>query len=378
MSEFISHDRVLINAATALNDASASASVLSVSATGPNTDETKVGEYSATLVGDGVEAAGSVVITYNRLNVGDVLAAANIDQLAVRAHVVTGEQIAQLIRDRLGINILASDLSNEQYWAGEGRSTVDVEVRSYSKLFSGTFQVVIDAPYQDVEEGFVELINTGREPLVPEEDITPGYQSVGHTLNITGETKANGQMNVGTGNSAAEFTTISNGELNLSVSSRIWKAAPSTTDEGGVYQHELLPTQDWNVPFSFALVDGVAVGKKITDIYDITFTWTYVETEQSIVWKLKEFEGNLILEAADGMRIVDNSVQNEGRVVQNIQHMTHYVENQGNQYFTPVATTDIGGVLGSFNFEVRAVRKNSLALPLELLVSAHAYYPEPA
>lgn len=381
MSELISHDQVLINAAAARNETSIPEGSISVTASGPNTDNSKPGEYSATLSGNGIDASGSVVVTFDRLNVGDVIAAANIDRIAVRAVQLTGEDVAALIRQHLGINIKADDLTAQQFGPFETRTTINVDVKSDSLLYRGALQVVVDQPRPGDTEGALVLVNTAREPLVSEETLTPAPQQAGQALSIALEVKENGTMAHGSGNRNGEFMQVTNGELSLSLATRIWKkAAPDPINaEAGGYVHQLTANQDWNVPFSFCLTDTAPADAKLTDLYDLEFVWAYVNTGETIKWTLEEnAEGGFDLHDGNGMRIIDSNVLGAGRGLQNIQRMSHYVQNQnGNRYFTPEAATDIGGILGDFIFTVTAYRKNSLAAPLVLEVTHNAFVPQP-
>lgn len=186
------------------------------------------------------------------------------------------------------------------------------------------------------------------------------------------ETKPNGTLLNGTGNPATDLTVAQNGELSLATSARAWKSQTTVAPVDGVYSVSFDPeTGDWNFPISVALLNTEA-GSVVTDLYDVQFTLGSLDRNTELTFDLIREEGVYKWRNEEhDLTIDDNSVSEDGTVIQNIQRARFYAQELQLIDFT------VGGApYGTFELRLTATRKDTLLDPMVLSVMVEANLPE--
>lgn len=364
MSTPKSHGQIIIDAAAARNNRVYPAGMLLAGSFGPNEDSERPGEYSAVLSGDGVRAVGEVTVTYDRLELADVVAALDNGGIALRTSGASYAEVATLLREQMGVNILDTDLEEGSLSAPEVISNVTVAAAQDSRLFKGALPITI-APFYGDETGLA-LINNGREPLFPVDNIVEA--TVVEDISLPEEAlKGDGTLLIGSGNPDGNFVSASNGELTIAMGARVYQVGSNLpVPQDLAYSYQIEDTQDWNFLFSLSM-HNAPEGRRLVDVYDVAMTWVQQSTGHSITWSLQDRDGAMVLVSDDeNMVISDSATGPTGIALQNIQRMRHYIENNDQAYFSPDQLNSFGALLGSFTFTVSAIRKNSLVDPLVL------------
>lgn len=352
MNAFTPHDTILLNAA-----GEDLVGKLTVGEHGDNTGDEFPGEHKATLNGVEGKATGSVDIFYDRLDIGELLEGKKLRPLAIRTNNLDNTQLLEILQGR-GINITEQDLNEPDLSVGEDGG-VDVVISSGSLLLNGSFPVVV-LPLEEGQEGY-EVINQEGVALFPtdvlgEEEVGPG------TLSGV-ETKTTGALLIGTGNKGTHLQRATNGELSLALGIRQYRVDPEADPVDGTYALALPKDGDWSVVFSAGLHGGLFDGETqlgLLDVYDIKMTWEKTDSDERLIWTAVPGEGRIDwLSHDENLRIVDGPESLQ--VAQNMQRLTHYIENNGEKYFTPsdVLSENATTMIGDFVFTIDAVRKNT-------------------
>lgn len=379
MSELKSHEHILLGAAGKPGEDNL-IGLLTVGTAAPN-DTEEPGERKVTLVGVPGKASGEVDIYLDRLDLTEVLKSKGPEAIALRGADVAQTEIVRILQEEFGLNVLVVDLSVQDGDFFEGSDQIQyltMPADPESLLYRGNLNIIL-APLLAGQEGVV-LINTPGEDLYPVGDLTPIAIEPAAALSAA-ETKSDGTLLAGLGNPNGGLTSVTNGEITLSLAPRVWKSLDLPVGDDGVYDVKIAADGDWNFVFAAALGDNAPV-LSLVDLYDLTMTWSLVEGEvaQSIVFTAVKGSGNQIdWVSADGKLRINDSAGTV-KVTQNIQRLTHYLSNGGVEYFTPATKTTVSAApLGEFELSITAVRKNSLADPVTVQVSAlvSEIVPEP-
>lgn len=363
MTALKSHEQLLLERIGAIEEVNL-VGKLTVGQHGPNTTE-QPGEYMATLNGITGVVDGSVDVYFDRIDPAAAMDAKSITALVVRGSSAEHTFFTAALRD-LGINIKDSDIVAGTYTAMEP-GVISLPIAEDSLLFTGEVDVTF-LPSLEGQEG-VALVNTPGVELYPVDTVAPATEEVVQAL-APNETTPTGTFLVGTGIPSTHLIQASNAELTMSFGVREHQKAPTQDPVGNMYEHALPANGDWGFLWSIALHGDVAQNN-LLDMYDVTMSWTKLDTDETLTLRAVPGEGRIDWEPLDKLwRIVDGNLSNS--VTQNSQRLRWYAKTEQGGYFTK---TDVlsakDTMVGEFAFAINAVRKNTAEhITLDLYATA--------
>lgn len=290
----------------------------------------------------------------------------------------TDEAVIARINELFGMAFEADDVYVEEFTEGfVFTDTVTLVAKETSLGFIGrtSFNAVLEkiplyvAIANNVLDGLYYPAIELDPPAVIVEDATLTESAVNPDT---------GYMYDGTGNVATGFFTANDGRLELGIAARRWQSNTKQPSDGLFVSIDLLPNQDWSMPISIATV-GELAGTRPVDSYEIQWIVTNINTEEEMVWELREStinEGNQDwvcishqLPNDNGNVITDNAGPEDGSVIQNIQRLSFYP----NVFpLTSRLAEAPFGFIGEFDVSLTARRKEALAYRQEIKIRVTA------
>ena len=271
---------------------------------------------------------------YARFDLGRLLAHKTI-RLRDKNYTTT-RQLYEALEEEIRIKFDENDFKVEAIPAGSTYpKAVLIRADEVSLRFTGQFSLDILAPIE-------EDTSIVTAPAV--------VRNV--TLAAPGVTKKDGTLTHGEGNPGGGFVTASNGEIEIAAAARLVRVntlfAPN--DEG--YFLNVADNADWNIPFSFALLD-TRNADHITDLYDCAIKITAQQSGGVLNFALRRQYGKLVLVDTDNnLRITDGSTGEFFQsFYQNIQRVSFYKGKLGT-----LSVNAQGAPYGDFLVELSAVR----------------------
>lgn len=300
----------------------------------------------------GQKFEGDNVYNFNRLDVRDSALRADTPREFTLLDGETEEQLTARVFGVVNLHPAAVEAKYDAPQEGAD-GQLEISAKEGSLLYLPTPPVFL--PIKAAEVG------PEPEPEVPEY-ITPPVVS-NEPLSAR-ELKEDGTLQIGTNNPATDLTKVSNGELSLATSGRVYRSTETITPSDTTYTIALNDDQDWNFPISIALINAPA-GTLVTDLYDVIFTMRAVDTERHIDFNLTHDGSKYHLENGEiGLDIDDSITLEDGSGLQNIQRNRFYAAELGLTEFNT-----FGATLGNFQFGYTAIRKVGDVEPLELWVN---------
>lgn len=247
--------------------------------------------------------------------------------------------------------------TEEAAWEGVDNNA-DVENLSVSMPSTSTPVVVPslpkppEGPIDDTSFIVSPSVRTGRASAASVKDANPS-----HLLH-------------GSGNPSDNMVVASNGEISLAGACRVYRSSTAFAPEDGVYSINVFESEDktkkdWTFVYSVAL-DNDTNGSLITDLYDVSIIVENMDTGRRMVYPLTFADGKFVMyDAVRDIRIDDNTVGRDGRVMQNVQRITFYAEKM----HAEIGELS-GSPIGSYMFKIRAVRKTGDFAPVECVWAA--------
>lgn len=309
-----------------------------------STDESR--ESQVTFVGaEASRFEGSEAVVYfDRIDIGQVFLDAGVEVVEVGGELTSIADVVAAVNSKHSAGFSEEDIDQSGDFDPEA-SSVLLSTLSTSHGYKGELLVQITA--EDTGEG--EPVDPELPPAVPEYVVAPTVTS--GSINAKGQ-KEDGTMLAGTGNPVGEMTVASNGELELSLSARVWKSGDLPIAQDGHYDVVIDDAAgDWNFPFSMSLLQEE---RPVTELYDIILTMQSVESGVSLPFNLSRDEGGVFhfINEEYSIDISDSATTASGDTVQNIQRLTFYKPVMG-----VMSLSTNGSPIGDFILTLSAARR---------------------
>lgn len=170
----------------------------------------------------------------------------------------------------------------------------------------------------------------------------------------------NGKLYLGSGNSADNMVTNTNGEIYLAGAARRYKKGASIpASEGNVYEFSVDDTQDWTYVYAAGLNSPIP-GAAITDMYNISLDVT--TNGKTLTFSLsRDAGGNYhFTNATYNLDITDDAQALGGAVYQGIQRVRFYEVAFGEG----LDKNQFGSIIGETNFVLTATAKRDGVEPV--------------
>lgn len=360
MSVFKTHPQLLVDLINAENNSAVPYSALIVGTPVVNEDSAVAGDTTVRITAkENGPYDGYVVASYNRLDLQELFATADIASLAVSANVQTTRQLVDAVREAYGIALFEEDVVDTPIeYLPDGTAQTVLTATEGSYIYRGEIGVAISPVTAELSSVLsVTVLNGLNYPLMDTSNlVTPTVEVATLTGSVV---KDDGTLNHSSGNPTEGYTTTGNGEISLSLAARLYRAGSAFIEPiDGEYLIEVPDNGDWNLTYAISAGPVGDSTHSITDLYDVSFAVGSVDApEEALVFTLVPIEGGYSFRSADELlNIVDNTVGESGEFCINIQRLQHYVS-----YFPSAERNTFGSVLGEFEVELVARRKNSIA-----------------
>lgn len=368
MSVFKPHPQLLVDLINAENNAAVPYSALTVGAPAVNTDPAIAGDTLVTMTAkENSGYTGFVTASYSRLDLQQLFAGAEIVTLAISTNAETTRQMVAAIREAYGINLYEEDIVDEPItYLEDGTAQTLIRAAEGSYIFAGQIDVAISPVSAELSSILtVTVLNGLNYPLM---DTSHLVEPTIVATTMTGSTvKENGTLLHGSGNPIEGYTVASNGELTMALAARLYKSGLVIEPVEGSYLLDVPDTGDWNITYSIDVPPQEAT-HSITSLYDVSLEFRSLDSGESLVFDLHPEGAGYGFRSEDGMlNIVDNTVADSGSVCQNIQRLQHYVS-----YFPSAQRNSFGSLLGNYEVELLARRKNSIAPVVRVVIGVVA------
>lgn len=370
MSTFKPHPHLLIDLINAENNKAIPYSVLSLSAPTVNGDIEIDGDTLVTMTSTNTQLyTGSVVASYNRLNLQTLFAAAEIQTLSVRTNAVSTHDLIPAIREAYGLSLFEDDiLDTVIVYLGDGTAEVDLVAAPGSYIFTGQIQVAVAPPLpEEIALGevlVVTVLNGLNYPLMDTDHLTaPAIQ----VMTLTGTlVEGDGSLLVGEGYSADNFTSVNNSELSMAVAVRVVGNLASVAPEEGVYPIDIAEGSDWELVTSIT-VPASETTHPITDLYTVSLVLKSVDFPlETVTLNLVSAEDGYSFIAEDEtVDLAPGYVSVDRSIVQDVQTL-QLLEG----YFPSQTRSLAGSLMGGFELSLVARRINSIAPIVRVSVQA--------
>lgn len=289
---------------------------------------------------------------YPRLDLGRLMAAKNFRIRDTGTPYNNVNDLLVPLLEEARVHFDADDLVDAAIPAGAYPKVVLVRAHENSYRFIGQFSVEILAP------------------IVPDTSFLVAPAEVANTTPAPMATKHDEQGNVtlfaGEGNPIGGLIKSTNGEIEVAGGARLYRVPVVFPPFNDKYNLHIGTEADWNLPFSFALIDR-RNGDRLTDLYTCTVKITSAQTGGVLNFELKRRYGKLILEdTANALVLDDPAASNaEDTLYQDIQRLTFYKNKLGS-----LTLNAAGAPYGTFNIELKAVRKTGGGNPVVVTFDA--------
>ena len=272
---------------------------------------------------------------YGRFDLGRLLAHKNI-RLRDQSYTST-RQLYAALEEEVRIKFDENDFKVQAIPAGDAYpKVVVIRADDVSLRFTGQFSIDI-----------LEAI----------EDDTSIVTAPAETRNVAlaapNVIRKDGTLAHGEGNPGGGFVKATNGEIEIAAAARLVRVNTVFAPNAQGYFLNVADNADWNIPFSFALVDE-RNADHITDLYDCSIKITAVQSGGVLNFALRRLYGKLLLVDADNdLKITDGTTGEEYQsFYQNIQRVSFYKGKLGS-----LAVNAEGAPFGDFRVELSATRR---------------------